>query len=175
MDRTTLIRLIAARNLAAIDRFKRPCVKPSSANADAEGRTMKTSVLWLFGLLCWCSTVAPVHRFVRTDETYQDLARTAPAKMLVNDKEINAAPPFRVVGVLEVEGKETERISSFANRAARRLRAGQPGRQAHCAEDRHHPFRHGPRLDARRRCGYAIRSWVTSNPARLIRLRARIS
>jgi hypothetical protein len=65
-------------------------------------------------------------RFVLTDDKYQATPKEDPAQVLVDEKEIKAVPPFKLVGVLEVEGKETEQLAVFYNRVA------QAGGQAGC-------------------------------------------
>ncbi|HEY2027718.1 MAG TPA: hypothetical protein VGH20_00795 [Myxococcales bacterium] len=39
------------------------------------------------------------------------------AKLLVSDEEVYAEPPFKLIGVVEVEGKETEQLQAFVARA----------------------------------------------------------
>lgn len=54
-------------------------------------------------------------RFIRTDATFERAPRAEAAKILVSDKEINAEPRFKVVGVIELEGKETEPLATFVD------------------------------------------------------------
>jgi hypothetical protein len=65
-------------------------------------------------------------RLVLTDDKFQATPKEDPAQVLVDEKEIKAVPPFKLVGVLEVEGKETERLAVFYDRVA------QAGGQAGC-------------------------------------------
>jgi hypothetical protein len=80
---------------------------------------MKTQLAFLvsFGVLGGCAGLT--QRFVQTDEEYTPRRRNVPAKVLVDEREVAAEPPFKVVGVLEVEGKETEHLSAFLERVAR--------------------------------------------------------
>ncbi|HEY2030681.1 MAG TPA: hypothetical protein VGH20_15900 [Myxococcales bacterium] len=60
---------------------------------------------------------APSVRFIPLDHGYSLSPHGEPAKVLVDDKEIAAEPPFKVVGVVEIEGKETEQLAAFVARA----------------------------------------------------------
>jgi hypothetical protein len=57
--------------------------------------------------------------FTRTDQTFIATPRAAPATVLLEDKELAAAPPFRAVGIVEMEGKETTQLSAFYDAAAK--------------------------------------------------------
>jgi hypothetical protein len=60
---------------------------------------------------------APALRFIPLDSAYRPSPRPEVAKVLVDDKEIAAEPPFKLVGVVEIEGKETEQLRVFVTRA----------------------------------------------------------
>lgn len=57
------------------------------------------------------------YRFVRTEDDFKIAARSEPAKLLVSEQEIAAEPPFRVVGVMELEGKESLPLKVFVEGA----------------------------------------------------------
>jgi hypothetical protein len=58
-----------------------------------------------------------VYRFVRTEQDFKIEARNEPAKVLVSDQEVAAEPPFRLVGVVELEGKESQPLTVFVEDA----------------------------------------------------------
>ena len=61
----------------------------------------------------------PEPHFTRTDPAFVATPRAAPSTVLLDDKELAAAPPFRAVGILEMDGKETKRLSAFYDAAAK--------------------------------------------------------
>jgi hypothetical protein len=70
-------------------------------------------------LLAGCSMQ---ERFVKLDEQgFQSNSRADPPKVFVDESEMvkNRAPPYRYVGVVEIEGMETEKLSVFYERVAK--------------------------------------------------------
>ncbi|HEX4382824.1 MAG TPA: hypothetical protein VH083_07740 [Myxococcales bacterium] len=60
-------------------------------------------------------------RFVKIDQDFQANSRADPPQVYVDEAEMlsKQAPPYRFVGVVEVEGKETEKLSVFYERVAK--------------------------------------------------------
>jgi hypothetical protein len=82
---------------------------------------MRIGLLSLACVLAGCAP-RPVatgsnHRFYRSDDNYEVVPRSELARLLLDEKEVAEEPTFKVVGVLEIEGKETERMSLFVARA----------------------------------------------------------
>jgi hypothetical protein len=59
---------------------------------------------------------ASSHRFVRSDEGFQPAPRAAPPTLLADQREVDAAPPFKFVGVIELEGNANETVDAFLAR-----------------------------------------------------------
>jgi hypothetical protein len=82
---------------------------------------MKTTLLLVASVLVGCAprpvATGSFHRFYVSDENYDVAPRSELARVLVDEKEVADEPLFKVVGVLEIEGKETERLSTFLARA----------------------------------------------------------
>jgi hypothetical protein len=74
--------------------------------------------LSLLLLVAGCaSMVQPVNRFIRTDDSYQPQPIEEPA-LVIEQKELDQAKPFRCVGVLEVQGSAHDSINYFLKRVA---------------------------------------------------------
>jgi hypothetical protein len=59
----------------------------------------------------------PKPRFTNIDASFKGVAH-GPSIMVLTDDEMAGTPPFRAVGVLEMEGKETKRLKAFYEAAA---------------------------------------------------------
>jgi hypothetical protein len=73
---------------------------------------------------CFLLTGCAIHeRFVKLDEEagFQANAKADPPQVFVDEGEMakNRAPPFRYIGVVEIEGMETEKLSVFYERVAK--------------------------------------------------------
>jgi hypothetical protein len=72
--------------------------------------------------LCLAAACAPMeHRFVKIDSDFAANSRADPPEVYVDEAEMlkKQAPPYRFVGVVEVEGKETEKLTTFYERVAK--------------------------------------------------------
>ena len=59
----------------------------------------------------------PLHTsFVRTDGRFTPSQRSAPPAVLLQDSEVNGAPPFHVVGLVEVQGSDQRQLGEFIAR-----------------------------------------------------------
>ena len=56
--------------------------------------------------------------FIRLEADYQRKPRAEAAQILVDEREVQAVPPFKVVGLLSVEGKQTEKLAAFVDFAS---------------------------------------------------------
>jgi hypothetical protein len=83
---------------------------------------MEGSKMKLFLVTCvLLSGCALQERFVKIDQDFQANSRADPPQVFVDEGEMvkKQAPPYRYVGVVEVEGKETEKLSVFYERVAK--------------------------------------------------------
>src|ERR1700749_2544079 len=83
------------------------------------------------GLLAGCAATqkpAPptTASFTPLESAYQGAPRERLPVVALDEKELMAAPPFRAVGVLQVEGKETRQLKAFLDAVA------EAGAQAGC-------------------------------------------
>jgi hypothetical protein len=72
--------------------------------------------------ICLAAACAPMQeRFVKLDHDFQANSRAEPPEVYVDETEMlkKQAPPYRFVGVVEVEGKETEKLTTFYERVAK--------------------------------------------------------
>jgi hypothetical protein len=79
-------------------------------------RVQELMLLVSFGVLGGCA--GTTYRFVQTDQSFQIAPRDELTQVLVDEQEVVQAPPFKLVGVLEVEGKEMEHLAVFVKRVA---------------------------------------------------------
>jgi hypothetical protein len=63
------------------------------------------------------SNLAPVNRFIKIDDSYAGKP-VEESTMVIEQKELDETPPFRTVGVLEVEGNAHDSINRFLQRVA---------------------------------------------------------
>jgi hypothetical protein len=91
-----------------------------------EGIKMKRLLVACF-LLAGCATQSATkerflkQRFVTLDEGFKASARADPPRVFVDANEMvkEKAPPYRFIGVVEVENIQTERLSVFFERVAK--------------------------------------------------------
>lgn len=71
--------------------------------------------------LCLAAGCGMQERFVKVDQEFQANSRAEPPEVYVDEAEMlrKQAPPYRFVGVVEVEGKETEKLTTFYERVAK--------------------------------------------------------
>jgi hypothetical protein len=66
-----------------------------------------------------CSAcVEATNRFVRSDQQFTPAPRLQAPKLLVNQSEVALEPPFKWVGVLEIQGSKFDSVNSFLARLA---------------------------------------------------------
>ena len=70
-------------------------------------------------LLLASGCVGMSERFVKLDDRFEVQSHSELAQLVVNDEEMSQLPPLRFVGVMEVKGKETERLSTFVERVTK--------------------------------------------------------
>jgi hypothetical protein len=72
-------------------------------------------------LLGGCATQVRQERFVKLDQEFRANARVDPPRVFVDEVEMarKQAPPYRFVGVVEVEGLQTEKLSVFYERVVK--------------------------------------------------------
>lgn len=77
--------------------------------------------LFLVALCLAAGCAGMEERFVKVDHDFQANSRGEPPQVFVDETEMlkKQAPPYRFVGVVEVEGKETEKLTTFYERVAK--------------------------------------------------------
>jgi hypothetical protein len=89
---------------------------------------MKTNLLFACILLvgCACASAraapdeahpAPQATFTKVDAAFNASPRSEPPLVVLDDKELDKAPPFKAVGVLQLVGKETKQLTAFYDAA----------------------------------------------------------
>jgi hypothetical protein len=66
-----------------------------------------------------CAPALMTHRFVKTDESFQPASREELSKVLIDWEDVGLEPPFKTVGVVEVLGKETDKLDDFLTKVSR--------------------------------------------------------
>src|SRR4051812_33904807 len=78
----------------------------------------KMAAVLAAGLLTGCAHRELTHQFVRTDRSFTPAPRSEVPKVLVEAREIDAEPPLRVVGVLQVTGENRKSVDGFLAKIA---------------------------------------------------------
>lgn len=71
---------------------------------------------FLLLIVAGCAT-APENRFIKLDESYA-AKPVAESTLVIEQKELDTAPPFRTVAILEVQGSAHDSINYFLKRVA---------------------------------------------------------
>ena len=87
---------------------------------------MRVSFAMPCALLACAMAPRPVSRFVPTDASFEPAPLPGAPRLLIDQADVDAEPPFKAVGVLEVQGSANDTVNAFL------ARVSQAGSRAGC-------------------------------------------